>query len=606
MERLGQIVPAFRWLPDYNIEKFRGDLAAGLTVGIMLIPQGMAYALLAGVPAIYGLYASLIPLVVYPLLGTSRHLAVGPVAISLLILAAGVGQIAEPYSDHYIVLAALVALMVGVIQIGMGVFRLGFVVNFLSRPVIAGFMTAAPLIIAASQLGSFLGIDLPNTSNLYVLGVQAFEHLSDVHLLALGIGVVSMVILFGLQSWKPRAPAALIVVVLGIAAVYFLDLQSIGLEVVGDIPRGLPHPVIPPIDGHTMGELLPTAITIALEQCMVVMSLGKVFGAKHGYSVQANRELMAIGASNALGSIFQGLPVSGSFSRSAVNEQAGAKTGMTNVIAATVIGLTLLFLTPVFYYLPVPVLAAVIMVAAIGLIDLPELRYLLKTKKRDGFIALLTFGCVVTIGIQEGILIGIGASILAILYRISLPNVPELGHMPGTKDFRSIDRNPEAEPIKGIHILRVDASLSFANAELIKQKLLEESQVNDDGFDALVIDATGVNDLDTTSAAMLSDVIDTLTERGVEFYISGAKGQVRDTLKRSGLHNELGEERFTPNPDIAVQDILSRWGKEHRYEAHEAHDAEAGGEQPASKGDEMTTKTRKATLRSSAKAPEEH
>jgi SulP family sulfate permease len=572
VERLAKIVTAFSWLPEYTPKRFRGDLGAGLTVGVMLIPQGMAYALLAGMPAIYGLYASLLPLLIYPFLGTSRHLAVGTVAIDMLIVAAGVGAIAKPFSDQYVELAILLALMTGVIQIAMGFLRLGFLVNFLSRPVIAGFMSAAPLIIAASQLGNLFGLELPNTQFIHILVLETIQNLDQIHLLTLAMGAGGIVILLGMQFWKPTAPGALVLVVLGIGLVWGLDLEAMGVDVVGDIPKGLPTPGIPSISLENLGSLGTPAITLALVQFMTVMSLGKVFATKHGYSVDANRELIAIGSSNTLGSFFRSIPVSGSFSRSAVNERSGADTPVANIIAATVIALTLLFLTPIFYYLPVPALAAIIMVAAIGLIDIPEMRYLLKTKRRDGLIALITFGCTLGIGIQEGVLIGIMASVMAILYRISRPNVSELGHVPGTRDFRSLDRNPEAEPIKGIYILRVDASLSFANADLIKDKLLESSKTKNenDRHKALIIDATGVNDLDTTSAAMLVKVINTLSKRGVEFYIAGSKGPVRDTITRAGLQAELGPDRFTPTPDLAVQHILSRWGKEHRYEAHEA------------------------------------
>jgi sulfate permease, SulP family len=569
VKSLGKIVAAVPdWVSDYNRGRFQGDLLAGLTVGVMLIPQSMAYAILAGVPAIYGLYASLIPLLVYPLIGTSRHLAVGTVAIDMLIVAAGVGAIAPAFTDRYVELAILLALMTGLLQITMGLLRLGFLVNFLSRPVIAGFMSSAPLIIAASQLDNLLGLDLTQTQYIHILVWETIEHFSQVNMLALAMGLGGIIVLLAVQMWKPAAPGALIVVVLGIGFVWGFELEQYGIEVVGSIPEGLPMPSLPDFSVENVRGLGTTALTLALVQFMTVMSLGKVFAAKHGYSVDANRELLAVGTSNALGSFFRVIPVSGSFSRSAINEKAGAKTPVANILAASLIALTLLFLTPIFYYLPVPVLASIIIVAAIGLIDIPEMRYLLKTKRRDGLIALLTFGSTLIIGIQEGILIGIGASIVAILYRISRPNVPELGHLPGTTEFRSMERHPEAEPIEGIYILRVDASLSFANAELIKGRLLA-SKTKQDGFHALIIDASGVNDLDTTSAAMLTDVIDTLAERDVELFIAGAKGNVRDVLKRAGLHVELGEDHFKATPDLAVQSILSRWGEEQRYEVHE-------------------------------------
>jgi SulP family sulfate permease len=550
-----RIIPAFDWLADYDKTCLRGDLAGGLTVGVIAVPQAMAYAMMAGVPPIYGLYASLIPLLVYAFLGTSRQLAVGPVAISFLIISAGLAPLAEPFSPRYVEMAILTALMVGCIQIFMGVFRLGFIVNFLSRPVIVGFMTAAPLIIAGSQLGNLLGLDLPHTQHLSTLILAVFEQFRAIDPLTLGLGLAAMAIMLGIRFFKPSAPAALVVVLLGTLAVYLFDLDALGVAVVGEVPAGLPGFSLPEVDLNTLRDLAPTAVTVALEQCMVVMSLGAVFAARHGHKVRPNRELIAIGASNGLGSFFGGLPVSGSFSRSAVNDGAGAKTPLANVVAAGVVGLTLLFLTPLFYYLPIAVLAAVIMVVALNLIDLPQLRHLLKTKRRDGIIAFLTFGCTLSIGIQEGILIGVAASIFAILYRISRPQIHELGRVPGTHEFRSVAHFPDARLIPGIHMLRIDASLSFANAELLREKLLQSTTADGREFDALIIDATAVNDLDTTSAAMLAGVIDTLHARQVDLYIAGAKGHVRQTLRRSGLAAELGEEHFPLTVDLAVQRV---------------------------------------------------
>jgi SulP family sulfate permease len=571
VEKLAQVITAANWLPDYDTTKLKGDMFAGLTVGVMLIPQSMAYALLAGVPAIYGLYASLIPLFIYPLLGTSKHLAVGTVALDMLIVAAGVGAIASVGTEHYLELAILLAVMTGVIEIAMGVFRLGFMVNFLSRPVIAGFMTAAPLIIACSQIDNLLGLDLVQAQHFYVLLYDAAIKIENVHLLTLGIGVVSMAILYGLQEWKPQIPASLVIVVLGVGSSWIFDLQSMGVDIVGEIPAGLPSPMLPTVSLDSVQALLPTAITLALVQFMSIMSLGKVFAAKHGYSVGANKELIAIGSANLLGSFLRSIPVSGSFSRSAVNETAGAKTPMANVVAAGLIVLTLLFLTPIFYYLPIPVLAAIIIVATIGMVDLPEIQFLLKTKRSDGIVAVVTLLATLFIGIQEGILLGIGGSILVILYNLSRPNVAELGHVPGTTEFRDVARNPEAQSIEGIYIVRVDASFTFANAEHVKQKLLDRRRSDGDSFSALIIDARGVNNLDTTSVAMLTDVIEELHERGVELYIVAAKGKIRDVFRRSGLVGDVGESHFFATPDLAVQEILSRRGEEEAYDAHPEH-----------------------------------
>lgn len=571
MEKLAKFITAAQWLPDYNTGKLKGDLFAGLTVGVMLIPQSMAYALLAGVPAIYGLYASLIPLFIYPLLGTSRHLAVGTVALDMLIVAAGVGALASAGTEHYIELAILLAVMTGIIEIGMGIFRLGFMVNFLSRPVIAGFMTAAPLIIASSQIDNLLGLDLVQAQHFYVLLYDAAIKIENVHLLTLGIGLGAMAILYGLQEWRPEVPASLVIVVLGVGSSWIFDLQSLGVDIVGGIPAGLPGLSLPTVSFESITELLPTAITLALVQFMSIMSLGKVFGAKHGYSVHANKELVAIGAANVLGSFMRSIPISGSFSRSAVNEKAGAKTPIANVVAALLIILTLLLLTDVFYYLPIPVLAAIIIVATVGMVDLPEIQFLLKTKRSDGIVALVTLFSTLFIGIQEGILLGIGGSIMVILYNLSRPNVAELGHVPGTTEFRDVARNPDAQSIEGIYIVRIDASFTFANAEHVKERLLDRRRSDGDNFSALIVDARGVNNLDTTSVAMLTDVIEELHGRGVDLYVVAAKGKIRDVFRRSGLIAEIGESHFFPTPDLAVQQILSKWGEQEAYGAHPEH-----------------------------------
>lgn len=564
MKRLARIIPALEWLPEYNRDWLRGDLIAGVTVGVIAVPQVMAYALLAGVEPIHGLYAALIPLIAYAVMGTSRQLAVGPVAISLLIVAAGLEGLAEPFTPEYAGLVMLTALLAGCTQIFMGVFRLGFIVNFLSHPVIVGFMTAAPLIIAASQVGHILGLDVPQTQHINELFVAVYEQFSNIDTLPLGIALATMTIMLGIKFFKPSAPAALVVVFLGTLAAWGLNLEAIGLEVVGTVPAGLPSIVFPSIDYATVRQLAPTSLTIALEQCMVVMSLGAAFAAKHHQQVRPNRELIAIGAANTLGSFWGGTPVSGSFSRSAVNDQAGAKTPMANIIAAGVVGLTLLFLTPLFYYLPISVLAAVIVVVALKLIDLPQLRYLVKTKRRDAAVAFLTFFATLSLGIQEGILLGVAASVFVILVQITRPQIHELGRVPGTDEFRSLTHFPNAEIIPGIYMLRIDSSLSFANSETLRQKLLEPTTSTGKSFEVIIIDATGVNSLDTTSATMLAAVTEVLNARHVELYIAGAKGQVRETIVRSGLDQELGKTHFALTVDEAAQRVLASRGADAR------------------------------------------
>ncbi len=564
-QRLQRSFTIAAWLPEYSSEDLKSDVTAGLTVGVMLIPQSMAYALLAGLPPIYGLYAAVIPLFIYPVFGTSRQLAVGTVAIDMLIIASGLTALAEKGSGQYIQMAILLAFVVGAMQILMGAAHLGFLVNLLSRPVITGFTSAAALIIGFSQLEHLLGIPLAQSQYIHVLAWQAANHISEVSFLALVFGLLSIAMLIGLRRWKPLFPAPLAVVALSTAAAWGLRLDRFNLKIVGAIPGGLPMPAMPSVDLASVRSLLPTALTLALVQFMTVISLGKVFAARRRYSIRPNRELLAIGAANLAGSLFRSIPVSGSFSRTAVNDLAGARTPLANVAAALLIALTLLFFTRLFYYLPVSVFAAIIMVAAFGMVNLKEVRALFRIKRIDGALAMLTFIATLLMGIQEGILIGISASVIAVMYRNSRPNVAVLGHLPGTRSFRDLRRHREAEPIDGILMLRIDASFSFANAEFLKDFILEKSHRDEQNLRVVVIDAGSVNDLDTTAAAVLLSVADTLKERGIDLYFGGVKEPVFDIMNRSGLTDTLGADHFFLSPHRAVKHVLIQWGRPEKY-----------------------------------------
>ncbi len=551
-----------RWLSKSTPNTLRKDVTAGLTVGVMLIPQAMAYAVIADLPPIYGLYGALVPLLIYPVFGTSRQLAIGPQALDMLILAAGLGAVVEAGTGEYVAMAIIVTAMVGVLQIAMGAMQLGFVANLLSRPVIAGLTSAAALIIACSQLGSLLGVDLGNSQYVHVILWRALHHLGEVHLLSLGIGAVGIALLLLIPKWNQLVPEALVVVILATGASYAFSFEGYGVAVVGSIPKGLPPLSLPDLNLSTLNTLLPAAFTLALVQFMKNVSLGRVFATRHGYTIDANRELVGLGSANLVGSFFSSVPVSGSFSRSAVNDQTGAQTPLANWFTAGVIALTLLFLTPLFYYLPLPALAAIIIVAGIGLIDLHELRNLFKARRRDGYIALFTAGCTLFIGIQEGILLGIGASVIAVLFRISRPNVAELGHVSGTRLFRDLDRFEQAVRLRDIMVLRVDAAFSFANAEYFKNFILEKSEREGRNVEVVIVDGSSINGLDTTAIEALFSVAESLEEEGIDLHLTGLIGPVREVVRRSGLHALLGEDKFHLDPHTAVVSVLERWDAE--------------------------------------------
>lgn len=557
------IVPDFtlrKWIAAYNGEMARADVMAGVTVAVMVIPQSMAYAVLAGLPPIYGLYASVVPLLIYPLFGTARQLSFGVIAIDMLIVAAGLGMVAQASTTSYIMLALLLTIMVGVIQLLMSVFRLGFIVDLLSKPVILGFTAAAPIIISLSQLDNLLGLHIKHSPNIYGLIESYFNSFWDIQPIAAIIGGGAIVVLLLFKKYYESAPKALVVIVISALAVWLIQPMHFDINVVGSVPGGLPSFNIPSFQFSDIRRLLPTAITLALVQFMSVISLGKTFGFKHGYSVRANNELFSLGTANILGGLFQSLPSSGSYSRSAINDQAGAKTPLSNIFAAIVVAVTLLFLTPLLYYIPMPALAAIIIVAALGLIDIEAVKELFVAKERDGYIALFTFATVLIIGIQEGILLGISASLIDTLIRMSRPNLAVLGRVEGDRIFRDIDNFPRAEPIEGILVVRVDASFSFNNAEYMKRFILNKSDAEPISY--VVVDGQSINDIDTTALETLEILIQDLQNSGIELHFAGLKKPVREIMIRSKFMQKMGGRHFHLTPDKAVRYILEDEQKE--------------------------------------------
>jgi len=544
------------WLPNYNREQLTGDITAGLTTGVIFIPQGMAYAVIAGVPPIYGLYAGVVPLFVYPLLATSRHLSIGPVSVNMLIISAGISALSTAGTEEYIALTILLTMLTGLLQLLMGSMRLGSILNFFSRPVIAGFTLAAPLIIAGTQLDNLMGIELPNTQYIIYILQGVAEHIGGIHYITFICGISAILLLILLKTIHSKIPSFVVVLSLGIFVAWVMDLGSYNVHLVGEIPKGLPPFQMPKINFDDMRELLPTALTLALVQFMSVASIGQALAKRYNYMIDANHELIALGACNFMGSFFRSVPVAGSFSQTAAAEQANVKTPLANIFMSLVIIATLLFLTPVFYYLPMPVLAAITIVAVFGLIDLKEFKFLFTTKESEGYIAVFTAVCTLLIGIQEGILLGVVASMLNILYRYSRPNVAELGIIPGTRLFKNIDRNPEAKTLDGIMILRVDASFSFVNAEFFRDYILEKSKARNDTTHYVVIDGSSINTLDTTATDQLKSMVTTLRNWNIELYLTALKGPVRDVIKKSGMREFLGEDHYCRDPHEAVSKIL--------------------------------------------------
>ena len=552
MPSLQQLLPIAGQLETYGREKLTGDLSAGLTVGVMLIPQGMAYALIAGLPPIYGLYASLVPLVIYALFGTSRQLAVGPVAMVSLLVAAAVGPIAGGDTQLYIGLALLLSLMVGLLQFGLGLARFGFLVNFLSHPVLAGFTSAAALIIGLSQLKHLLGISIERSHYIHEILWTAVQKAGAVDPMTLALGLGSIALLVGLQWWKKSFPGALAAVVVTTLATWGFGLQEMGVAIVGSVPSGLPAPTMPPMDAGAVGNLVPSALAIGLVGFMESIAVAKVYAARHRYEVDANKELVGLGLANVAGAFFSAYPTTGGFSRTAVNDQAGAQTNLAAIFSAGIIALTLLFLTPLFYFLPKAVLAAIVMVAVFGLIEWEEVVHLWHVDRTDLALMGVTFTATLGLGIEQGILTGVIVSLIAVIYQTSQPHTAIMGRLPDTSTYRNLRRNPEALTKSHVVVVRMDANLYFANASAFKDLVLE-ADVKSPALQTIVIDMYPVNRIDSTGVEALEEVIETCRRHGVTVLLAGVKGPVRDVLDDAGVSNDLGVDNFFLEVHAAVQ-----------------------------------------------------
>jgi SulP family sulfate permease len=545
------------WLRDYSREDFGPDLVAGLTTAVMLIPQAMGYALLAGLPPIHGLYASVAPILAYAALGTSRHLAVGPVAMDSILVAASVGAIAAVGVEQYVVLAAVLGLMVGAVQAGLGFLRAGFVVNFLSRPVVMGFTAAAALIIAASQVEHLLGVRLPRTHHVHRVVWDAIRGVSEWSWPTLAIGGAAIATLAVCKRRWPRFPAALAVVVAATVAVWAMGLSARGVQIVGHVPSGLPDFGIPTVDSSMLMLLLPAAGTIALVSFMEAISVGQVFAQAHRYDIVPNRELIALGFSNLAGGLTGGYPIAGGLSRTAVNARAGARTQMAALITSGVVAITLLALTRAFFYLPKAALSAIIVSAVTSLIDFAGAAKVYRVKRADFYLLVLTFLATLSVGIQWGILVGVGASVVLFLVRTTRPHFAVLGRIPESQTYLNVARHPHAETVPGIILVRIDAQFYFGNVSFLKEtvrRLVSESEVPVRFF---VLEAAGVNQLDSAAAASLEELDQELEAQGIRLVLTRVKGPVRDVLHRVGLLDKLAVEGRIYMSTHRAMEILS-------------------------------------------------
>lgn len=559
--RTASVFPVVDWLPDYDRTWLRFDVVAGVTVAASVIPEGLAYAALAGLPPQTGLYAGLLATVTYFFVGTSRQLIVGPTSALAILLASGVGSVAAGSGADYATLVALTTLLVGLMAVLAWAFRLGFLVNFVSASVLTGFSTGAALYIVSTQLGTLFGIE-GSTGEFYERVWFVATHLGETNLptLAVGLGGVALFVLG--KRVLPRAPTALVVVLLSIVVASVTDLPSRGLDLVGAVPSGLPSLSVPTaVSPATVGALVPIAVGLFLLSYVQGIGAVETFARRHGYRADAEQELFADGVANLAAGLGSGFVVGGSMSRSSLNDSAGGRTPLASGVVAVVLVVVLLFLTDLFTTLPDATLAAVVIVAVGELVDLPGLRRLYRLDPGEFAVAAGALLGVLVFGMLWGVFVGVALSLLIVVGRISDPHTETLGRVPGTDHFASLDHHPAVEPVPGALVYRVDAELFYANASRVRADLTDRVRTADDSLDVVVFDLASSPSIDLAAAETLVDLHRSLSSTGVDLRFAGATGQVRALLTSIPTATTLGEIR----EDESVASVLAR-GRERTSE----------------------------------------
>ena len=551
-------MPLPGWLKTYQSQFIAGDVTAGLIVTVMLIPQSLAYAMLAGLPPEIGLYASLLPMVAYALFGSSMTLAVGPVAVSSLMTASALMPLASQGSAEYISLSILLALLSGLMLLVAGFLRLGFLAWFLSHPVISGFISGSAVLIAIGQLKYLLGLQFSSSGVLSSLNNLA-QHLHETNTTTALLGLSAVLfLLFARKYLGPLlkqlgisaksadlitklAPMAVVIVSTALVAIYGLD-QTDKVSIVGRVPGGLPSIALPSIQWDQINTLLLPALLISLVGFVESVSVGQSLALKRGQRINSNSELVGIGAANVASAISGGFPVTGGFARSVVNFSAGAQTPAAGIVSAVLMAIVIAGLTDWFYYLPQAVLSATIIVAVIGLIDTHTLKEAWHYDNADAIALLLTFAGVIVCGVEEGIVIGVAMSLAVLVWRSSHPHMALVGRVPGTEHFRNVERH-QVNVFPGLIALRIDESIYFANSQLIAEKiegLLSEYPATN----CVLLILSAVNQLDTTALGMLTELEKTLAARNITLQFAEVKGPVQDRLQQTELGERMRDKIF--------------------------------------------------------------
>ncbi len=527
-------------------------MIAGLTVAVVLIPQAMAYAMLAGLPPVYGLYAAMITPFIGALWGSLRQLATGPIAIMSLLVLTSLTPLAEPGSPEFIELAFLLAFMVGILYLGIGLFHLGEVMSFISHSSVKGFTSAAALIIIATQIPHFLGLTVSRHEYIFPMLLELLKGLPALHIMTFAVGFVAFAIIYGIKRYRPNFPAGLIALVLCSVAVALFQLQEHGVAIVGKTPKGLPNLHVPLMAFNTISSLIGPAVVIALVSFAETYSVGKTISAKTRQRVNVDQEFVGQGLANLVGSFFQCYPVSGSFSRTAINYATGAKTGISSVISSLIVVLALLFLTPLLTYIPRAALAALVISAVLLLFHPKEVFVLWKMNRHDGIVAVTVFVLALLTKPDYALLIGVMISLMFFLWKTMHPRIVRVTKDPELNMFLNADMHNKPS-CPQILQLRSDNAIYFANADYTVEHMLERLDEHTTPVKFLLLDFQGVGFMDITGVDELRSLLDEIKERGIELALMGVHLPVRQVMESSGFINDLKPDHLIENRGEAIK-----------------------------------------------------
>ena len=561
--RLSSYLQILEWLPSYERRWLRPDLAAGLTLAAFTIPEAIAYAELAGLPAQAGFYASIVAPLLYMLFGTSRQLVVGPTSAVSVLVAAGLGAVAVSSPEPYAALAATTAVLVGIMALIAYALKLGFLVNFISESVLVGFSTGAALYIASTQLSKLFGIDASHGQFLERT-LSVVQRIGDTNPWALGLGIAGIVVLVAGERRFPRWPWALILVLGSILLMNVTNIADRGVRVVGTIPCGFPDVGLPPISLTVFGDVFRAAVGVFVLAYLEGMSMARTFAAKNKYRVDANQELLALGLATLGTGVTQGYPVAGSFSRTALNDECRAKTQLAGGVSGLMLVFVVLFLTDLFTNLPEPILASVVLVAVRGLFKVSALQRLYRLRRAEFWTAMAALAGVLALGILDGVIIGALLSLLLVIARASQPRISLLGRIPGQAQFTDLRENPDNLTIPGLLVIRVDEGIFYANAESIRRQVLNQVREADTPIRTVVLDVEMTSDLDLSGAEMLDDLRSDLRELGVHLRLARLLPSAHVLLARAGILERIGDENIHPRTLFAVASYLTEEWRYHQ------------------------------------------